>query len=437
MHIYILLLLLWYQQDLMMSRGIRAFPTFHFIIKGNKVDEMRGADAGKLEQMVVKNKASATSTGGGGAAAAFGGQGNVLGGWNGVGTPPIPGASTATTSSSATASAAAAREARLKALEQKYPGSTAGVTSTSTSSSSASTSTATKPAPTASAATTAAMEVDEDDDALIAQAIAASMNVNKAPSTSTTSNTGSTSTSSAATKVGTAADAVEDDDEEDMVPVPVNSELLSQLLEMGFGDARARKGLVHGRGELEGALAWLTEHQDDADIDQPYLVRRADAEAGTSASGVRAAPLTAEEREAKVLALKKKIEERRIEREKLVSGMYEYVYMCVNIHNTSICVNFVYLCLSIYNVYISQDKVEELKRERERREQGQKLEAISEDRDRMMRRREAERAKKEKEVRSVGQVRRVFIGACWWLMVVGVGRGAVVVARLAIVLQMS
>jgi uncharacterized UBP type Zn finger protein len=28
---------------------------------------------------------------------------------------------------------------------------------------------------------------------------------------------------------------------------------------------------VHGKS-VDGALAWLSEHQDDADIDQPYMV---------------------------------------------------------------------------------------------------------------------------------------------------------------------
>ena len=59
--------------------------------------------------------------------------------------------------------------------------------------------------------------------------------------------------------------------EEEMVPVPVDSGLLSDLMDMGFSDVRARKGLVHGNS-LDGALAWLSEHQDDADIDQPYMV---------------------------------------------------------------------------------------------------------------------------------------------------------------------
>ena len=49
--------------------------------------------------------------------------------------------------------------------------------------------------------------------------------------------------------------------------MPVNDELLSQLVEMGISDTVGRKGLVNG-GSLEGALNWITEHQDDADINQ-------------------------------------------------------------------------------------------------------------------------------------------------------------------------
>jgi uncharacterized UBP type Zn finger protein len=44
---------------------------------------------------------------------------------------------------------------------------------------------------------------------------------------------------------------------------------------MGMSDVRARKGLVHG-GNVEGAVVWISEHQDDPDIDQEYLVKRKD-----------------------------------------------------------------------------------------------------------------------------------------------------------------
>jgi hypothetical protein len=50
-------------------------------------------------------------------------------------------------------------------------------------------------------------------------------------------------------------------DGEEMVPVPVDPGMLEMLIEMGVPEVRARKGLVHGK-EVDGALAWLAEHQD-------------------------------------------------------------------------------------------------------------------------------------------------------------------------------
>ena len=38
---------------------------------------------------------------------------------------------------------------------------------------------------------------------------------------------------------------------------------------MGFSLIRAQKGLLHGNGTVEGAVEWLMEHQEDADIDDP------------------------------------------------------------------------------------------------------------------------------------------------------------------------
>jgi hypothetical protein len=51
-------------------------------------------------------------------------------------------------------------------------------------------------------------------------------------------------------------------DGEELVPVPVDESLLSQLLELGFPDVRARKGIVHGK-DLEGAVSWLADHEND------------------------------------------------------------------------------------------------------------------------------------------------------------------------------
>lgn len=142
--------------------------------------------------------------------------------------------------------------------------------------------------------------------------------------------------------------------EEEMVPVPVDEGLLSQLIDMGFTDVRGRKAIIHGKN-LEGALEWLTEHQDDPDIDQPYIVRKSDT--------IPKPPLTAEEKARRVEEMKDKIKKRREDRDK-------------------------------------QEKADEIRREKERRERGQKMEETLEERQRLQRKREAERIKKEKEVRS-------------------------------------
>lgn len=57
------------------------------------------------------------------------------------------------------------------------------------------------------------------------------------------------------------------------VPVEVNTDLLKQLLDMGFSEARAARGLhFSGNSTLEGAINWLAEHEGDEDINHPLLV---------------------------------------------------------------------------------------------------------------------------------------------------------------------
>jgi uncharacterized UBP type Zn finger protein len=42
---------------------------------------------------------------------------------------------------------------------------------------------------------------------------------------------------------------------------------------MGFGEARAARALhASGNSTVEGAVNWLTEHEGDADLDEPLLV---------------------------------------------------------------------------------------------------------------------------------------------------------------------
>jgi uncharacterized UBP type Zn finger protein len=70
------------------------------------------------------------------------------------------------------------------------------------------------------------------------------------------------------------------------VPVEVDEALLKELEEMGFTTNRAKRAL-HGSGNstIEGAINWITEHEADADIDEPLMVRKVwHWEAGNSGS---------------------------------------------------------------------------------------------------------------------------------------------------------
>jgi UBX domain-containing protein 1/4 len=93
---------------------------------------------------------------------------------------------------------------------------------------------------------------------------------------------------------------------------------------MGITDVRARKGLVHG-GNVEGAVVWISEHQDDPDIDQPYMVKKSDTipkvsgflllSPSLSIIDHHKVPLTEEEKAAKLAAYKEKIERVKKEQE--------------------------------------------------------------------------------------------------------------------------
>ena len=234
-------------EDIAGPRNISSIPTFHFIVKGNLVDEMKGADPRVLEQKVNQYKVEISS---------FKGSGNRLADPNAD--PNVP--------------ALSAREARLKAFSAMEGAHK-------------------KPTPVA--------ESNDEEEAL-AKALALSIADNK-PSRSgvgaAPAKVVAAPTVSVAQKKQDDADYaaaaaeldLQDADapvqhfqetpgqewEEEMVPVPVNEGLLAQLLEMGFPDVRARKSLVHG-GSLDGAMSWLADHQDDEDIDQPYLVKKSD-----------------------------------------------------------------------------------------------------------------------------------------------------------------
>jgi thioredoxin len=303
------------------QRGIRAMPTFQFFVKGDMVDELKGADQFGLNDRVQRYKVDVTPS--------FAGKGFSLG------------------SAGATAATDAGdfRDARLKAFQAAQSASSAS-----------SSSSAPKPAAQPNALKSLLLKDEnvneEDEDAALARAVALSMVEGKSSTSASAAPSAAAATATAPKPAAAAAPSTGDDWDEEMVPVPVDEEILAQLVSMDVPEVRARKSIVHGQ-TLEGALAWLEENQNDPDIDQPYLVKKSDT--------VSKRPLTQEEIDAKVEEMKQKIKRRKEEKSKA-------------------------------------EKEAEIQREKERRERGKSITEVQEERDRMMRKREAEKQKKEKMV---------------------------------------
>uniref|UniRef100_A0ACD5TBT7 Uncharacterized protein n=1 Tax=Avena sativa TaxID=4498 RepID=A0ACD5TBT7_AVESA len=104
---------------------------------------------------------------------------------------------------------------------------------------------------------------------------------------------------------------------QEMVAPEVNKEMLADLESMGFSTGRATRALhFSGNSTIEGAINWLSEHQEDPDIDEMPMVP---ANSNTVANKPS---LTPEEAKIKAQELrerarkKKEEEERRMEREK-------------------------------------------------------------------------------------------------------------------------
>lgn len=280
--------------------GVRSMPTFHFYIDGRKVDELIGANEGALENKVIQHKVEV--------AEAFAGKGFTM-----AGTGASP------------ADAASMREARLKAFNATQ-----------------------LPPPPKVESNLADMIVAsaDEDDAALAKAIAESLVQSSGSSTAQPQSTD-------ATKPSDADDGMDlEDGDEEMVSVPVDETILKEMIDMGFPDVRARKSIVHGK-TLEGALQWISEHEDDPEIDQPYLVKKSSLEPKRE--------LTEEEKAQKMLAIKEKIRLKKEEKER-------------------------------------EEKEREIQREKERRERGKSTTEIQDERDRLMRKRDAEKLKKEKMV---------------------------------------
>ncbi|XP_062219122.1 uncharacterized protein LOC133918965 [Phragmites australis] len=112
-------------------------------------------------------------------------------------------------------------------------------------------------------------------------------------------------------------DASASGEQQEMVVPEVNKEMLADLEAMGFATARATRALhFSGNSTIEGAINWLSEHQEDPDIDEMPLVP---ANTKTEANKPN---LTPEEMKIKAQELrerarkKKEEEERRMERER-------------------------------------------------------------------------------------------------------------------------
>ena len=122
----------------------------------------------------------------------------------------------------------------------------------------------------------------------------------------------------------------------------LDQEAVKTLTEsMGFPLIRAQKGLLNGNGTIDGAVEWLTQHQDDPDIDDPIPKVSQSAqsykcnECGKSLSNMAnlelhankmghsdfeestqsVKPLTEEEKAKKVAEIKELLKHKRAERE--------------------------------------------------------------------------------------------------------------------------
>lgn len=93
----------------------------------------------------------------------------------------------------------------------------------------------------------------------------------------------------------------------------VDTGLFSQLLEMGFNEARAGRALLATKDQanLEAALSWIESHEDDSDIDEPLTAEEFAVHKPRANS-----PLSEEEAQRLAYELQKKIREQRIKREK-------------------------------------------------------------------------------------------------------------------------
>jgi thioredoxin 1 len=320
-------------QEVAQAQQISAMPTFKFFVNGEMVDEMRGADPNGLEAKVTEhmNKGG----GSGGSIGAFGGAGHTLAGSTGAsaGAPPVN-----------------ARDARLLRFGAMAPGTGDGRQMID-------------------APMKKVESKGDDTDADLAKAIALSISEGgdakkgaPTPAPAVPAAAGDKKNTVFSAAENDAADAKEaqqmfDDaeekdyvDGEELVPLPVDEGILAELLAMGFSDTRARKGIHYGKN-LDGAVTWISENENDPTIDEAFMVKKSDT--------IPKVPLTAEEKAQKMQALKEVAAKRRKEREDAEAKLA-------------------------------------ISREKERRERGQNVAETQETREKMARERERLKIKREK-----------------------------------------
>ena len=102
-----------------------------------------------------------------------------------------------------------------------------------------------------------------------------------------------------------------DDPDEEKIEPEVDAKCLAELEGMGFNRNRAVRALYHtGTDNVEQAVNWIVEHENDADVDDPLLIAKTKIKKKLTKEEAR---IKAEELR-KSMAAKKEKEEREMER---------------------------------------------------------------------------------------------------------------------------
>lgn len=113
-------------------------------------------------------------------------------------------------------------------------------------------------------------------------------------------------------------------DEPEMVPAEVNQVLLEQMVEMGFSKNRSIRALYYTSADVvDQAITWLTENEDDPELDEELLVKKkkpmTPEEMKTHLEELKIAAKARREKEEKELEFHKEKERIRIGREMMAA----------------------------------------------------------------------------------------------------------------------